>query len=288
MLAELAQQIINGLTIGGIYSLMALGLTVVYGILGIAHFAHGSFAMLGGYVIYFFFKKFGLPFFMATALAMPLGVLFGIIIERFAYRPVRDAPPINSFIIALGLTMIIEGANLLMFGADQIVIPTTYHGVINIGPVAIVELRLYVVITTIVLILAMTAFINRTSTGMAVRAVAQNRSAAILMGIDVNRIPLIIFAVSSALGIAAGAFVGSLFAISPGVGEGLVVKGFAVLILGGLGSIPGAIIGGIVLGVSETLAAGFISSSYKDVIAFLVMIFVMLFRPEGLLGRAQR
>jgi branched-chain amino acid transport system permease protein len=288
MIIELAQQIINGLTIGGIYSLMALGLTVVYGILGIAHFAHGSFAMLGGYIIFFFLKKFGVSFFVAIALAMPVGVVLGMLIERFAYRPVRDAPPINSFIIALGLTMIIEGANLLMFGADQIVIPTSYHDVINVGTVAIVELRLYVVLTTIVLILAMTAFINRTNTGMAVRAVAQNRSAAILMGINVNRIPMIIFAISSALGIAAGAFVGALFAISPGVGEGLVIKGFAVLILGGLGSIPGAIIGGLVLGVSETLAAGFISSSYKDVIAFLVMIFVMLFRPEGLLGRARR
>jgi len=288
MIIELAQQIINGLTIGGIYSLIAVGLTVVFGILGIAHFAHGSFAMFGGYIIFFFMQKFGLSFFLAIALAMPVGAVLGMLIERFAYRPVRDAPPINAFIIALGLTMIIEGANLLMFGADQIVIPTSYHDVINVGTVAIVELRLYVILTTVVLILAMTAFINLTNTGMAVRAVAQNRPAAILMGININRIPMIIFAISSALGIAAGAFVGALFAISPGVGEGLVIKGFAVLILGGLGSIPGAIIGGLVLGVSESLAAGFISSSYKDVIAFLVMIFVMLFRPEGLLGRAGR
>ena len=288
MIIELAQQIINGLTIGSIYSLMALGLTVVYGILGIAHFAHGSFAMLGGYIIFFLVQKLGLSFFLSIAVAMPVGAVLGMLIERFAYRPVRDAPPINAFIIALGLTMIIEGANLLMFGADQIVIPTSYHDVINVGTVAIVELRLYVILTTVVLILAMTAFIKFTNTGMAVRAVAQNRAAAILLGINVNRIPMIIFAISSALGIAAGAFVGALFAISPGVGENLVIKGFAVLILGGLGSIPGAIIGGLVLGVSESLAAGFISSSYKDVIAFLVMIFVMLFRPEGLLGRARQ
>lgn len=288
MIIELAQQIMNGLTIGGIYSLIALGLTVVYGILGIAHFAHGSFAMFGGYIIFFFVQKLGLSFFLSIAVAMPVGAVLGMLIERFAYRPVRDAPPINAFIIALGLTMIIEGTNLLMFGADQIVIPTSYHNVINVGAVAIVQLRLYVILTTIVLILAMAAFIKFTKTGMAVRAVAQNRPAAILMGINVNQIPMIIFAISSALGIAAGAFVGALFAISPGVGEGLVIKGFAVLILGGLGSIPGAIIGGIVLGVSESLAAGFISSSYKDVIAFLVMIFVMLIRPEGLLGRARR
>jgi branched-chain amino acid transport system permease protein len=287
MITELVQQIINGLTVGGIYSLIALGLTVVFGILGIAHFAHGSFAMFGGYLIFFLLQRFGLSFFTAMVLAMPVGAVLGMLIERLAYRPVREAPPINAFIIALGLTMIIEGANLLMFGADQIVIPTSYHKVINIGTLSIVELRLYVIITIVLLILAMTVFISRTNTGMAVRAVAQNRSAAILMGINVDRIPMVIFAISSALGIAAGAFVGALFAISPGVGEGLVIKGFAVLILGGLGSIPGAIIGGVVLGVSETLAAGFISSSYKDVIAFLVMICVMLVRPEGLLGRRQ-
>ncbi len=285
MMIEIAQQILNGLTIGGVYALIALGLTVVFGILGIAHFAHGSVAMFGGYLTFFISQRYGLSLFPAMAVAMPVGAVLGIIIERFAYRPVRDDPHINAFIIALGLTMMIDGANLLLFGADQVVIPTSYRDVINIGGVTIVELRLYVMLTTVVLILAMTAFISRTKTGKAVRAVAQNRPAAILMGVDVNRVPMVVFAVSSALGIAAGSLVGALFAIAPGVGEGLVVKGFAVLILGGLGSIPGAIVGGLVLGVSETLAAGFISSAYKDVIAFLVMIIVLLFRPEGLLGK---
>jgi branched-chain amino acid transport system permease protein len=127
--------------------------------------------------------------------------------------------------------------------------------------------------------------ISRTKTGKSIRAVAQNRPAAVLMGVNVNRVSAIVFSVSSALGAAAGALVGALLAIAPGVGEGLAVKGFAVLILGGLGSIPGAIVGGLVLGVSESLAAGFISSAYKDVIAFMVMIVVLLFRPEGLLGK---
>jgi branched-chain amino acid transport system permease protein len=288
MISEIFQQVINGLAIGGIYCLIALGLTVVFGILGIAHFAHGSFAMFGGYIIFFFLQKLGMSFFGAMALAMPIGAVLGMFIERFAYRPVNEAPPINAFIIALGLTLIFEGADLMMFGADQIVIPTPYHYVIRFGKIDIPELRLFVMLTTAALIIGMTLLINRTDTGMAVRAVAQNRPAAILMGINANKIQLVIFAISSALGIAAGAFVGALFAIAPGVGENLVVKGFAVLILGGLGSIPGAILGGLVLGISETLAAGFISSSYKDVIAFLVMISVMLVRPEGLLGRIQK
>ena len=140
-------------------------------------------------------------------------------------------------------------------------------------------------LTAVLLVLLMSVLLNRTKMGKAVRALAQNRPAAILMGVDVERVSSVVFAISSALGVAAGALVGALFAVAPGVSEALVVKGFAVLILGGLGSIPGAIVGGLVLGMSETLAAGLISSAYKDVIAFLVMIVVLLFKPEGLMGK---
>jgi branched-chain amino acid transport system permease protein len=181
--------------------------------------------------------------------------------------------------------MMFEGGNLLAFGADQVIIQTPYRGVLNLGGVAVAELRLAVILTSLALIVSVSWLIRHTKTGKSIRAVAQNRPAAILMGVNVNQVSAIVFAVSSAVGAAAGALVGALLAIAPGVGESLVVKGFAVLILGGLGSIPGAIVGGVVLGVSESMAAGFISSAYKDVIAFLVMIFVLLVRPEGLMGR---
>jgi branched-chain amino acid transport system permease protein len=285
MLVEIVQQMLNGLAIGSVYTLIALGLTVVFGILGIAHFAHGSVAMSGGYLTFLFTERLGLAFFPSMALAMLAGAVLGLLIERLAYRPVRDAPHINAFIIALGLTMMIEGINLIAFGADQVVIQTPYRGVFNIGGVVVAELRLQVILTTGVLIGVIAYLISRTKTGKSIRAVAQNRPAAVLMGVNVNQVSAVVFSVSSALGVAAGALVGALLAIAPGVGEGLAVKGFAVLILGGLGSIPGAIVGGLVLGISESLAAGFISSAYKDVIAFLVMIFVLLFRPEGLLGK---
>jgi branched-chain amino acid transport system permease protein len=284
-MTELLQQTLNGLAIGAVYVLIALGLTVVFGILGIAHFAHGSVAMFGGYLTFVFIEKLGLPFFGAMALAMVAGALTGLLIERLAYRPVRDAPHINAFIIALGLTMMFEGINLLLFGADQVVIQTPYRGVFNIAGVAIAELRVLVILTACVLVGVIAILISKTKTGKSIRAVAQNRQAAILMGVNVNRVSLVVFAISSALGVSAGALIGSLLAIAPGVGESLAVKGFAVLILGGLGSIPGAIVGGLILGVSEAMAAGFISSAYKDVIAFLVMIVVLLFRPEGLLGK---
>jgi len=285
MIVEVLQQMLNGLAIGSVYTLIALGLTVVFGILGIAHFAHGSVAMSGGYLTFLFTERYGLSFYPAMALAMVAGAVLGLLIERLAYRPVRDAPHINAFIIALGLTMMIEGINLLLFGADQVVIQTPYRGVLDVFGVAVAELRLQVILTTCVLIGVIAFLISRTKTGKSIRAVAQNRGAAVLMGVNVNQVSAVVFSVSSALGAAAGALVGALLAIAPGLGEGLAVKGFAVLILGGLGSIPGAIVGGLVLGVSESLAAGFISSAYKDVIAFLVMIVVLLFRPEGLLGK---
>ncbi len=282
---EFLQQVFNGLAIGAVYTLIAIGLTIVFGILGIAHFAHGVVAMSGGYVTFFLIEKLGVPFFVAMMLAMLVGAILGLLVERFAYRPVQNAAHINAFIIALGLTMMIDGLNLLAFGPDQMVIRTPFQSVFNLAGLVVTELRVYVMVTTAVLIVAMSFFVSRTKTGRAIRAVAQNRSAAILMGVNVNAVALVVFGLSSALGVAGGALVGAMLALAPGLGESLVIKGFAVLILGGLGSVPGAIVGGLILGVSEALAAGYLSSAYKDVIAFLVMIVVLLFRPEGLLGK---
>ena len=288
MLIDFIQQIFNGLVVGSIYTLIALGLTTIFGILGIAHFAHGSVAMFGGYLTYFLISALGIGLLPSFILAMAVGALLGVVLERVAYYPVRNAPPINSFIIALGLTLIIEKLNLLAFGIDQVISPTPFVNVINIGGVTMPELRIYVLVIAAILVIGMTLLIQRTWIGMAVRAVAQNRVAAVLMGINVNSVSMFVFALSSALGVAAGVLVGALFAVAPGVSSGLVIKGFAVLILGGLGSIPGAIVGGMVLGVSEAFAAAFVSSAYKDVISFLLMILVLLVRPEGLMRRSSR
>ena len=288
MLIDFIQQIFNGLVVGSIYTLIALGLTTIFGILGIAHFAHGSVAMFGGYLTYFLISALGIGLLPSFILAMAVGALLGVVLERVAYYPVRNAPPINSFIIALGLTLIIEKLNLLAFGIDQVIIPTPFVNVINIGGVTMPELRIYVLVIAAILVIGMTLLIQRTWIGMAIRAVAQNRVAAVLMGINVNSVSMFVFALSSALGVAAGVLVGALFAVAPGVSSGLVIKGFAVLILGGLGSIPGAIVGGMVLGVSEAFAAAFVSSAYKDVISFLLMILVLLVRPEGLMRRSSR
>jgi branched-chain amino acid transport system permease protein len=282
---EFLQQILNGLAIGSVYTLVALGLTVVFGILGIAHFAHGSLAMFGGYLTFVFSTSIGLSFFASIAMAMPVGAVMGMLIERLAYRPVRDAPHINAFIIALGLTMMLEGGNLLLFGADQVIIQTPYQQVFDFGGIFVAQLRMVVIVTAVTLVAVVTLLLLKTKTGKSVRAVAQNRHAAVLMGVNVNFVSSVVFAISSALGVAAGALIGALLALAPGVGESFAVKGFAVLILGGLGSLPGAILGGLVLGVSESLAAGFLSSAYKDVISFLIMILVLLVMPQGLMGK---
>ena len=282
---EFLQQILNGLAIGSVYTLVALGLTVVFGILGIAHFAHGSLAMFGGYLTFVFSTSMGLSFFASIAMAMPVGAVMGMLIERLAYRPVRDAPHINAFIIALGLTMMLEGGNLLLFGADQVIIQTPYQQVFDFGGIFVAQLRMVVIVTAVTLVAIVTLLLLKTKTGKSVRAVAQNRHAAVLMGVNVNFVSSVVFAISSALGVAAGALIGALLALAPGVGESFAVKGFAVLILGGLGSLPGAILGGLVLGVSESLAAGFLSSAYKDVISFLIVILVLLVMPQGLMGK---
>jgi len=191
MMIEILQQIVNGVAIGGVYVLIALGLTTVFGILGIAHFAHGSVSMFGGYLTFFLVVSQGIPLFGSIIIALIVGLVLGLLIELLAYRPVRHASHINAFIVALGLTMMVEGINLQFFGHEQIVIPTNISRVFNIGGVTITELRLYIILSAIVLIVAMTLFVDRTKTGQAIRAVAQNRDAAILMGVNVNTIPLV-------------------------------------------------------------------------------------------------
>ena len=168
---EFLQQVFNGLAIGAVYTLIAIGLTIVFGILGIAHFAHGVVAMSGGYVTFFLIEKLGVPFFVAMMLAMLVGAILGLLVERFAYRPVQNAAHINAFIIALGLTMMIDGLNLLAFGPDQMVIRTPFQNVFNLAGLVVTELRVYVMVTTAVLIVAMSFFVSRTKTGRAIRAV---------------------------------------------------------------------------------------------------------------------
>ncbi|MEH7382785.1 branched-chain amino acid ABC transporter permease [Bacillus sp. JJ1533] len=283
-MVELTQQLLNGLVIGSFYVLIAMGLSIIYGILEIPHFAHGSVAVIGGYFSYILTSQYNLHLLLSIVISMIFAALVGILLERIAYRPVKNAPPINAFIIALGLMMVIDNGLTIIFSPDQIIIPSEYNQVYSFLGVSITNLRLYLLFSSILLILFLYLFINRTKTGKAIRAVAQNREASTIVGINTNRITSIVFGLGSALAASAGVFMGVLFSLYPTMGGHSVMKGFAVIILGGLGSFPGTIIGGMLIGITESLGSSIFSSSYKDIFAFLIMITILMFKPQGLFG----
>lgn len=283
--AEFLQQLVNGLATGSVYILVGLGLSLVFGILGIAHFAHGSVAMLGGYATLIVIQGLGLNLWFAMLLAMPMAALIGVVIERMFYRPVRNAPPINTFIIALGLMFILDNLALLAFGPEQVLIRSPYTNVVNIGSLSIVALRIYMLAANLILLIALVLLLSRSKLGRAIRAVAQNRDAAAMVGVNVNGVSAAVFAIGSALAAVAGAFVGSLTALYPSMSGDVVLKGFAVMILGGMGSIPGAMLGGLIIGVTESLGGALISSAYKNSYGFIVLILVLLFKPSGIFGK---
>jgi branched-chain amino acid transport system permease protein len=293
---ELFQQLANGIAWGSIYALIALGYTMVYGILRLINFAHGDVYMVGAFTAYFAARALGAsgaspsPFYAIVVLlaAMAACALLGILIEFFAYRPVRRSSRLTALITAIGVSLLLENLGIRIFGADpkffpQLIAPRN----IDIGGgVMVTNHQITVVVVSLALMVGLTLFIHRTKTGKAMRAVAFNRDAAALMGIPVNRIITITFAIGSALAAAAGVLVGltnpkiePLMGIMPGV------KAFVAAVLGGIGSVPGAVIGGVVMGVSEYLVVGYVSSTFRDAIAFVILILVLLIKPAGILGR---
>lgn len=281
---ELAQQIANGLIVGSLYVLIAMGLSLIFGILSIPHFAHGSVAIASGYICYVLVSNLNLNFFLSMIISMAIAFLVGVLIERITYRPVRKAPLINSFIIALGMVFVIDNLLAIIFGPHQLIVPTDYNQVYEIAGIRIASLRLYLLLTCVILMVLLYFFINRTKTGKAIRAVAQNSEASMVVGINTNRITSIVFGIGSALAAVAGVFIGALLAIFPTMGTNYIMKAFAVLILGGLGSFPGAIIGGMIIGVTESIGSAVLSSSYRDIFAFVIMIIILIFKPQGLFG----
>jgi branched-chain amino acid transport system permease protein len=294
---EFFQQLANGIAWGSIYALIALGYTMVYGILRLINFAHGDVYMVGAFAAYFLARALGVgeighasALWAAVVLlgSMAICAALGVLIELLAYRPVRRSSRITALITAIGVSLFLENAGILIFGPDpkffpQVIAPRTIR---LAEGVLVTNHQITVVLVSVVLMVALTLFIQRTRTGKAMRAVAFNRDAASLMGIPVDRIITITFAIGSALAAAAGFLVGltnpkiePLMGIMPGI------KAFVAAVLGGIGSIPGAMIGGLLMGISEYMVVGYISSTYRDAIAFVILIVVLLIRPAGLLGR---
>ncbi len=293
---ELLQQLANGIAWGSIYALIALGYTMVYGILRLINFAHGDVYMVGAFTAYFAARALGagganpspLYALLVLVIAMVACAVLGVLIEFFAYRPVRRSSRLTALITAIGVSLLLENLGIRIFGADPKFFPQLVppRNITLTEGVVVTNHQITVVLVSVVLMVALTLFITRTRTGKAMRAVAFHRDAASLMGIPVNRIITITFAIGSALAAAAGVLVGltnpkiePLMGIMPGV------KAFVAAVLGGIGSIPGAVIGGLTMGVSEYLVVGYVSSTFRDAIAFVILILVLLIRPTGLLGR---
>jgi len=279
------QQIFNGIMLGSTYAIVALGLTLVFGILHIPNFAHGHLYMLGAYISFFLMTLYGFGFWTALVSSMVILGLIGMLIERVIYRPLQDKPHINSFISAIGALIILETSVIVLWGPQGRRIPNPYPDIVELLGITMSYQRLLVIVTAIVLIVLLQVFIKKTTPGTTIEAVAQNREGAMLVGINVNWVSSLTFAISTATAAAAASLVAPIFMISPTMGARLGMKAFVIVILGGLGSIPGAILGGYILGILEAIGGGYLSAAYKDVYAFGALILILSIRPTGLFGK---
>lgn len=292
---EFLQQLTNGLAIGGIYALIALGYTMVYGVLRLINFAHGDLFTLGSYLGFTMLVSWGLSGMasglvlavLLIVLAMGAVGVFGYVLERVAYRPLRKSNRLAAVVSALGASIFFQNAMMLVYGAQVQVYPGGIlpTAVFEIFGVQVPLVRILMFGASVALMVLLYWFIHKTRTGAAVRAVAIDQGAAKLMGIDVNRIISLVFVIGPALGGAAGVMVGLFYGqIKYDMGLTFGLKAFTAAILGGIGNIPGAMVGGLLLGVIEAMGAAYISIAWKDAIAFGVLILILIFRPTGLLG----
>jgi branched-chain amino acid transport system permease protein len=286
--AVLLQQIMNGVIIGVVYALIAIGLTLVFGILDVINFAHGEFYMIGAFLTYSLSVGFGLPYTVALAAGVVGAAAAGLLAERVSVQPLQGRHMFTIVLSTLGLSIFLQHGALLVWGPDPREIHLDWGSrPVMFGEIVVSSLRLVALAVGLLLILAVTCFIRLSRWGMAMRAVARNRDAAALMGVPVQRIRAMAFAGGSALAGVAGGLLGAMFTVEPTMGEWAVVKAFSVVIMGGMGNVPGAVLGGIILGVAESLGAGYLpgGSSYKDGIGYAILILVLLIRPQGLFGQ---
>lgn len=290
------QQLINGLTLGAVYALIALGYTMVYGILELINFAHGEIYMLGAYITIISLGLFttmdlsgkGLFFvlILASVIAMIYSSAYGITLERIAYRPLRHAPRLAPLISAIGMSIFLQNYVMLTQGsADKIFPHILSSGGITLGKATITYLQASIILASIVLMVALHTFIKKTRLGKAMRATAQDKKMAALVGIDIDTIIMATFVIGSALAAVAGVMVSMYYGlVNFYMGYVAGIKAFTAAVLGGIGNIQGAVFGGILLGILESLGAAYISSEYKDAFAFIILILILIFKPAGLLG----
>lgn len=287
MLTNILEQLINGLRTGSIYALIALGYTMVYGIAKMINFAHGDIIMVGAYALYVAVALLHLPAIPAVIFTCIVCAVLGVIIERIAYKPLRNAPRLAVLITAIGVSYFLQSASLIIFKATPIPFQSIINvDSINIGGVTISGITIVTLVVTTISMIILTFFINKTKAGSAMRAVSEDMGAAQLVGINVNKTITMTFAIGSFLAAVAGIlYICQYQSLKPTMGALPGIKAFVAAVLGGIGSIPGAMLGGIVLGIIESFSKAFISTELSDAIVFSVLVIVLLVRPSGFLGK---
>jgi branched-chain amino acid transport system permease protein len=281
-----AQQVLNGLVTGSVYSLVALGLTLIYGTMHVPNFAHGQLYMLGAYLAYVLVMQGGVHYWAAMAAAMAAMGLLGVAIERLVFRPLRQTRPLNSMIAALGVMLFLEAVAQRIWGEEFRHMESPFAGVVSVMGLPVTAHRLVLLAAAALLMVALLVFLTRTLAGAAIRATAQSSEGALLVGIDTSRTSMMTFAISAALAAGAGALVAPISLVYPSMGALVTLKGFAIVVLGGMGSVPGALAGGYLLALAESLGGTYVSASYQDLVAFVVLALVFTFKPSGLFREA--
>ncbi|MCL5950234.1 MAG: branched-chain amino acid ABC transporter permease [Chloroflexi bacterium] len=282
----LRQALVSGFLIGGIYSLIATGLTLIFGVLGIINFAHGAMMTIGMYITFWAFQLFGVDPYVSVIITVPALFLIGAVIQKLTIQPVMAAPAHNQLLLTLGIAIFIENLLLVLFTGDTRAVQTDYAGARFFAVDTMISLpRVWAFLGGLIVAGILYLILTRTDLGKAIRAVAEEKEGAALMGIDTERISLITFGLGAACAGAAGSLIMPFFTATPTMGETFNIMAFVVVVLGGMGNIPGALLGGIIVGITESLGAVFLPGSSKQLGVFIVFILVLLFHPTGLLGR---
>jgi branched-chain amino acid transport system permease protein len=287
-MAIFAQALISGLLIGGVYALVGIGLTIIFGVMRIINFAQGELLMIGMYLTYYLFHLFGVDPFVSIAITLPLMFLFGAVLQLTLVNRVLDALPQNQILLTLGIGLVISNATMMIFTSDYKILSTSYSSSsLRLGGISVSEPLAVSFAITVAITAALYWFLLRTDTGQAIQATAQDRDAAQLMGVDVRRMSVIAFGIGSALAGAAGGLIAPTYYIFPQVGAAFTLKAFVVVVLGGMGSIVGATLSGLIIGTAESLGAAYLSSGMKEVVVYVLFLIVLLVKPAGLLGKSR-
>jgi branched-chain amino acid transport system permease protein len=284
----LAQAIVNGLLMGGLYALISIGLTLIFGVMRIINFAHGDLMMLAMYITYWMFTLYGIDPFISLLMTIPTLFVIGIVIQKFLINRVLEAPPASQMFLTLGVMLIAQNVALLIWKADYRAIRTYYTGsVVNLSGVFVSIPRVVSFSISIILTCILYVFLTRTKSGRAMRATAQNREVASLMGVNISRIYTLAFGIGTACVGAAGTLLSTFYYISPTVGTVFTLTAFLTVVLGGMGSFTGALFGGLIVGLAESLGTVYTATQYRELITFILFIFILLLKPSGLFGKSR-